>query len=342
MRLAHMCRLDNLVATLLLLFATGLSEAAQAPVTVEEIKVHSPAIEGNLEGNPADRKVFVILPPSYASTPRRRYPVLYFLHGFTDNATNFLKSTRLAEGAEAAMAAGAQELIIVVPDSDSRHGGGMYTNSPTVGNFEDFISRDLVAHIDANYRTIARRESRGLGGHSMGGYGTLRLGMRHPDVYSSIYAMSACCLSPRTITSEVGKAMEGLSMEQALRGEFLVRANFAVGAAWSPDPKKPPFFLEIGTKNGEIQPLVVAKWAANAPIAMVPQYAVNLKRLTAIAMDVGDDDFLFKDNVAMHEELERFGIRHDWTIYDGDHGNRIAQRYQDVVVPFFGRQLKGE
>lgn len=240
------------------------------------------------------------------------------------------------------MAAGAQELIIVVPDGDSRHGGGMYTNSPTVGNFEDFISRDLVAHIDANYRTIARRESRGLGGHSMGGYGTLRLGMRHPDVYSSIYAMSACCLSPRSITSEVGKAMEGLSMEQALSGEFLVRANFAVGAAWSPDPGKPPFFLEIGTENGEVQPLVVAKWAANAPVAMVPQYVANLKRLTAIAMDVGDDDFLFDDNVAMHEELERFGIKHDWTIYDGDHHNRIAQRYQDRVVPFFGRHLKGE
>ena len=327
----------------LLMLAAALAQPAQAQVTVEEIAVHSPAVEGNLEGNPAERKVFVILPPSYAASPERRYPVFYMLHGFTDMAERFIGWTRLADGTAAAIAAGAAELIVVVPDSFSRHGGGMYPNSPTVGGFEDFIARDLVAAIDSRYRTLARRESRGLAGHSMGGYGTLRIGMKHPDTFSAIYAMSACCLSPRTIDPEVGKRLEGLSTEEVLKSEdFMVRANFAAAAAWSPAPDRPPLFLEIGTNDGEVDPLVAAKWAANAPIAMVPQYVANLKRLKAIAMDVGDDDFLIRDNVGMHEELERFGVAHDWTLYDGDHGNRIADRFRDHVVPFFGRHLQGE
>lgn len=330
----------RLALAALLLLWPALPAAAQQKV--ERISFHSAALEGNLEGNSVERRVFVILPPSYSVSPQRRYPVLYFLHGFTDSAEKIMRWIRLAEGSSAAISKGSPELIVIVPDSESRHGGGMYSNSPTVGNFEDYIARDLVAHIDRRYRTIAKRESRGLAGHSMGGYGTLRIGMRHPDVFSSIYAMSACCLSPRTITPEAGKAIEGLSMEQVLKGDFMVKANYAAAAAWSPAPEKPPFFLDIGTREGVVQPLVVAKWAANAPIAMIPQYVANLKSLTAIAMDVGDDDFLLRDNVAMHEELLRYGVKHQYTLYDGDHGNRIAQRYQDLVVPFFGRHLKGQ
>ena len=72
------------------------------------------------------------------------------------------------------------EVILVMPDGFSKLRGGFYSNSPTVGNYQDFVGKDLVDWVDANYRTIATRAGRGLSGHSMGGYGTLRLGMTLP------------------------------------------------------------------------------------------------------------------------------------------------------------------
>ena len=73
----------------------------------------------------------------------------------------------------------------------------MYSSSVTTGDFERFVARDVVAYIDAHYRTIPERASRGLVGHSMGGYGATRIGMKHADVFGSLYIMSPCCLSPR-------------------------------------------------------------------------------------------------------------------------------------------------
>src|SRR5881392_635548 len=97
----------------------------------------------------------------------------------------------------ARVAQGANEMIVVVPDSKTLHNGSMYSSSVTTGDFERYISHDVVAYIDSHYRTIASRKSRGLVGHSMGGYGASRIGMKHPDVFGSLYIMSPCCLSPR-------------------------------------------------------------------------------------------------------------------------------------------------
>ena len=97
---------------------------------------------------------------------------------------------------EGAFAQGAEEMIVVLPDSKTVHNGSMYSSSVTTGDWEGFLTDDLVSYVDSHYRTLADRMSRGLAGHSMGGYGTLRLGMKHPEVFSSLYAMSSCCLIP--------------------------------------------------------------------------------------------------------------------------------------------------
>src|SRR4029450_4409839 len=96
-----------------------------------------------------------------------------------------------------AFAKGAHEMILVLPDSKTLHNGSMYSSSVTTGDFENYVARDVVSSIGTHYRTIATRESRGLVGHSMGGYGATRIGMKHADVFSSLYIMSPCCLSPR-------------------------------------------------------------------------------------------------------------------------------------------------
>jgi len=166
------------------------------PVTVERIKVHGSSLEGNLEGDAVDRDVFVFLPPSYAKEKSRRYPVVYALHGYSIGAEQWTHEIHVPQTIEGAFAEGAKEMIVVLPDSKTIHNGSMYSSSLTTGDFEEFVARDLVAYVDAHYRTIPNRTSRGLVGHSMGGYGATRIGMKHSDVFGSVYIMSPCCLSP--------------------------------------------------------------------------------------------------------------------------------------------------
>jgi enterochelin esterase-like enzyme len=178
----------------LLIVASALSAQVQTevppnvpgakPVTVERIKIHGYALEGNLERNAVDREVFVFLPPSYLKEKHRRYPVVYALHGYSIGAEQWTKEIHVPQTIEGAFALGAQEMIVVVPDSKTRHNGSMYSSSLTVGDFENFIARDVVAYIDRHYRTIPNRMSRGLVGHSMGGYGATRIGMKHSDCWS--------------------------------------------------------------------------------------------------------------------------------------------------------------
>lgn len=176
------------------------------PVTVERIKIHGTALEGNLERNAVDRDVLVFLPPSYAKAKARRYPVVYALHGYSIGAEQWSKEIRVPQTIEGAFAQGAQEMIVVLPDSKTVHNGSMYSSSPTTGDFENYIARDVVAYIDAHYRTIPKRTSRGLVGHSMGGYGATRIGMKHADVFGSVYIMSPCCLSPRQAGPPIQKS----------------------------------------------------------------------------------------------------------------------------------------
>ena len=165
------------------------------PVMVDHIKIHGAALEGNLEGDAVDRDVIVFLPPSYQKKKHRRYPVVYALHGYSIGAEQWTHEIHVPQTIEGAFAQGAKEMIVVLPDSKTVHNGSMYSSSVTTGDFEKFISHDVVAYIDAHYRTIANRESRGLVGHSMGGYGAARIGMKHSDVFGSLYIMSPCCLS---------------------------------------------------------------------------------------------------------------------------------------------------
>jgi enterochelin esterase-like enzyme len=232
-------------------------------------------------------------------------------------------------------------MIVVLPDSKTLHLGSMYSSSVTTGDFENYIARDVVAHIDRHYRTLARRESRGLAGHSMGGYGATRIGMKHADVFGALYIMSPCCLSVRQAPpAEVEKAVAEVKTPADLaKLHFMVRATLAAAAAWSPNPQKPPLYLDLPLLNGQQQPEVLGKWAANAPLAFVDQYVGELARYAAIAIDVGDQDGLRVDAAKLQSELQRFGIASDFEEYSGTHTSHVAYRIQDHVMPFFGKHL---
>ena len=317
--------------------------SARAAGTLERITVHAPSLEGNLEGDSADRDVFVYLPPSYGSSPEQRYPVVYALHGYSGTAEYWVQAISLPDSADAAIAAGADEMIIVSPDANTVHAGSMYSNSVTIGDWESFIAEDLVAYIDANYRTVATRDSRGLAGHSMGGYGTVRIGMKRPEVFSSLYILSPCCLGARGATGDTIATLESLTTVDEVRASgFLGLGTFAVAAAWSPNPNNPPFYVDLPTKDGEVQQDVLNRWAANAPLAMLDQYVPALKSYEAIAMDVGNMDPGLADIQRLHDRMTAFGVAHSYEIYEGDHGSRVGERWEKHVIPFFSEHLDAE
>jgi len=313
------------------------------PVTVERVKLHGTALEGNLEGNAVDRDTIVFLPPSYAQEKSRRYPVVYALHGYSIGAEQWSREIHVPQTIEGAFAQGAREMIVVLPDSKTVHNGSMYSSSVTTGDFERFVARDVVAYADAHYRTIPERASRGLVGHSMGGYGATRIAMKHADAFGSVYIMSPCCLSPRQAgppNPELEKSLEAVKApSDSASLPFFARAQLASASAWSPDPKSPPLYLELPTRAGEPRPDVLAKWAANAPLAFLDQYVGGLRRYRAIAIDVGDQDRLKADSGKLHEALDRYGIANSFEVYPGTHTSKVADRFQNHVMKFFDQSL---
>lgn len=324
-----------------LLAAGATAQAQQAEGTVERIRVHAPSLVGNLQGNSAERDVVVYLPPSYEAESERRYPVVYQLHGWLPSAEQWAGMIDLEAGSNRAIAAGsAREMIVVLPDALTVHEGSMYSDSVTTGDFEGFVAEDLVEYIDGNYRTLANRASRGLSGHSMGGYGTVRIAMKYPELYSSFYAMSSCCLSPRQADPGLMQAAAVQTLEDAESAGIGTQVALSLAAAWSPNPNAPPLYFDFPVdEDGEERPLILAKWAANAPLAMIDQYIGNLRRYEAIALDVGLQDGLIGDNRALDSVLSDYGIPHRFETYEGDHTNRVAERYEKRVLPFFSAEL---
>jgi S-formylglutathione hydrolase FrmB len=315
--------------------------------TVERITVHGKALEGNLEGDSPDREVTVYLPPSYAADQSRRFPVVYLLHGYGGREDTF--TARLANvqesGDRLAAAQGFSSVIVVTPSAYSLHKGSMYSNSPTTGDWERFIAEDLVAYMDGHYRTLPARMSRGLAGHSMGGYGALRIGMKRPDVFGALYIMSACCLTAnRNPRPDAMTAVEAIKTreqaEEAARAPgFGPSTTLASAAAWSPNPKNPPLFLDLPVKDGKVRPDIVAKWVANSPIEMLEQHVADLGKYYAIAIDIGTKDTLIASNRALHAAMTKLRIPHGFEEYDGDHTNKVRERIELNVLPFFSKNL---
>jgi hypothetical protein len=171
--------------------------------------------------------------------------------------------------------------------------------------------------------------------------------MKHSDVFGSLYIMSPCCLSPRGSGGGRGAPGGNAANDEALAAvktpadsaklPFGLRAQLASAAAWSPNPNNPPLYLDLPI--GPNQQSVLARWAANAPLAFIDQYLPALRRYRAIAIDVGDQDGLRVDAGKLHDVLDRYGIANTFEIYAGTHTSDVAVRFQEHVMPFFSRTL---
>ena len=268
--------------TAALVQATGQAPAATAPKpparanAVEHIKVHGKALEGNLEGDSPDRDVTIYLPPSYAADRTRRYPVVYLLHGYggRDDTFNGRLAT-LPDSEDRIVAAGtAREMIVVTPNAFTLHKGSMYSSSVTTGDWETYIARDLVASDQSLPDDCQSRLPRPGWPFD----GRLRRGADRdeaPDVFSELYL--AAPAPGRAVESQAradGACRSHHDAKQPgnrTQPGFGPSVNLASAAAWSLARTTRRSISICRVKNGAVQPDVVAKWAANAPLAMVAQ-----------------------------------------------------------------------
>lgn len=318
--------------------------------TIKTDEVHFASLEGNLVGDPPKRSVIVYMPPGYEKQKKMRYPVVYLLHGYGANVAGnkgwvreggtFVETiSRLITEKKIS------PMIIVMPDGGNRFGGSMYTNSVTTGSWEDYIVSELVAFIDKNYRTLAKAESRGIAGTSMGGYGALKIAMKHPDVFGAVYGNSSCCLvmaPPAVISESAGPAAKLTSFEEAEKAPVPVRISLAYAAAFSPNPSNPPFYVDrpITANGGDagLSTTVLGRWQANIPINMVDQFVTNLRRLH-IAFDIGTQDRLLESNRQFRDALKRNRIEHTYEEFEGGHTDKTRERVGTKILPFFSRVL---
>lgn len=335
-----------------------LPGALQSRLQVELI--HSPALEGNRLGDPATRHTVVCLPPEYdAQPPRsaRRFPVVYWLHGFTGTAYSGLSwrpwEPSLPEVWDRALKQTGTPAILVLVDGFTRYGGSQYLNSSYNGSYEDYTVGDVVRYVDTHFRTIAAPAGRAVAGKSSGGYGALVLGMRHPDVYGALASVSGDCYFELCYRPDFPKALaqiarsggvqeflDDFSATQKKSGDAIGALNsvFAMAMAYSPNPDSPHGFdLPFDKYSGELRPEVWARWEACDPITLAVQYADSLRQLKLVYFEAGlrDEYNLQYGARVLHRRLDALGVPHEHEEFDDGHGG-ISYRY-DVT---FARLLR--
>jgi len=338
-----------LVLTLNVVSATIAQSSASLPPIPEipgyyiQEKVPSPSLATNQLG-PADvQDVLVYLPPSYADSPGRHYPVIYLLHGYTGYHTYFTSAggpNLLAQAMlghdlgldvgtmeEKLVASGEMnEAILVMPNALNAYGGNLYGNSPLIGDYPAFIAEDLVSYIDSKYRTIADRRARGIAGHSMGGYGALTIAMRYPDVFGAVAAMSPGHIEEATARvykpEELGqpvvirKAEDLWALADPKQRE--INGKYAIAAAWTPNLKNPPYFVDLPTT-----PEVAEVWKKHKLLYLLPRHGWVLAGTPVLVTAGTGEAVLMKDwpeaCLNLVKALQTQGIEASYQGVDGDH-----------------------
>jgi S-formylglutathione hydrolase FrmB len=277
---------------------------------LETATFSSQALRGNPLADPVERRLLLYLPPGYDQGGR--FPVVYFLHGFSGSVhswTNFTAFTpNVPERLDALVASGAiPEVIAAFVDGWTALGGTQWTNSPSVGAYRDYVARDAVAFVDARLRTVPLAEARAVVGKSSGGYGALVMGRHHPDVFGHVAshagdaAFEYCYLGdfPRAAAALQGtnpeawlRDMRRRAREKKLRGEDHPVLNvLAMSAHYSPRPGAPlGLELPFEPATARIRPEVWSRWLEHDPVRFVPASLDAFRRLRSIYVDCGARD----------------------------------------------------
>jgi S-formylglutathione hydrolase len=346
--------------------------------------IPAPSLANSLFDTPTEQPVVVYLPPSY-NTSKARYPVIYFLPGFTTDVSEMIDGTFQGLNIQTAMdnliAAGSiREMIFVVANGRNFLGGSFYVNSPVTGNWEDFIVKDVVHFVDKNYRTMANVASRGIAGSSMGGFGAINLGMRHPDVFSAIYSLSpglfdedgltnqGMFVSEDIITRYLKKqktfdALPEFKAKEAFKAfitelydarsvtQYFWAFSYAYGAAFSPDPEKGVPYIDYPyTQSGEglrLDHEILKNYIRGfgRQTEKVRAYRENFLKLKSLTIDIGVNDhyqWIVQGSRYFAQLLQRANIPHEFVEHDGGHEDRLRERVENFLLPFFSEHLETE
>ncbi len=299
------------------------------------------------------RNVTVYLPPGYAQVDRR-FPVLYYLqHFFEDHREPFAShgAKQLLDAAIRAHVIG--DVIVVAADFSTPAGSSWYVNSPVTGNWEDFLVRELVPHVDATYRTLASRNARGVVGDGVGGYGAIRLGMRHPELFGAVYGMHPVGTGPSIQPSHSRPDFDLLARARSLEDlgdDGYSRIFTSIYQAFSPNPGRPPLYFDPPARRVDgrlaVDSAVTARFHQGFSLTeLLPAYADNLKSLRGFKFDWGRQDML-ADHVygaqALSHRLAEFGVPHEAEEHGGGFRDRHwgeQGRFYTDVLPFFAHHL---
>jgi S-formylglutathione hydrolase len=339
----------------LLLTTTGVCQGSSPTVgVIERVVISAPSLAGNALGDSTSQKALVYLPPGYKEHPSHRYPVLYLLHGFSLGAVleDWGEVTSGAMDHFVSMDA-SRAFIVVIPNGANKVFGSFYLNSPASGNWERYITEDVIHYVDENYRTIPNRRSRGIVGHSMGGFAALRFAMLHSDLFNTVYAMSPCCLDFQDdFTSSNPEWLKVVKLktvvdirEAAANKQFWTTAFAAFAIAASPNPKISlsadlPYRMQDETLVSN--PDVIERWRAAMPLNLINGHEYQLKSLAGLAIDFGyEDDFTHIPDTSIQFGRALLLLRVPVFIegYHGDHNDQIPARVSSRVIPFIADHL---
>jgi len=310
-----------------------------SPSEIRTEVFRSEVLQGNALGDPAQRLVYVYLPPTYAAGSDR-YPVVFLLAGFTGTGASFLKyeawEDDIRERMDRLVNAGrARPMILILPDAMTRFGGSQYIDSTATGRYQDYLL-ELVDWADHTFRSMPRREARAIAGKSSGGFGALRMAMEHPEAFGLVADHSGdkyfeYCYLPelprfhraveaqKNLDELLRDPRRALPHDQAFRD---VMELAALSACYSPDPAQPfGFDFPIDLETGALRPDVWQRWREHDPLVRLEHSVEALRSLRLLYLDSGRQDEFYL-NVGMrlfHRELEAHGIPHEVQEHEGGH-----------------------
>jgi hypothetical protein len=330
---------------------SSFGETAKSQVVDRELT--SKNFAGNRVGVSPVRKMMIYLPTGYDGSTKR-YPVIYFLPTpFESYRVPFDKKNAQGLFDRAIAAEVIDKFILVCVDMTTPLGSSWYVNSPVTGNWEDFMIQELVPYIDANLRTLPNRNSRGIAGDFMGGYGAVRFGMKYPDVFGSVYALHPVGTGSGLKIMDSLPDWDLLANAKSLddvKKDGASQIFTTIFQAHLPNVDKPPLFIDLSARRVDGQLVIDSKLMERLRNnffleSMIPQYADNLKSLRGLKIDWSRSD-LNQDHVysnqALTHKLNEFGIVHEAEEYNGAWGEpnwgEDGRIYTDVL-PFFRRHL---
>lgn len=287
-----------------------------------------------------DRSIGIYLPEGYDPAGEVRYPVVYFLHGALNGYSGYWTNFQMKNSLDNLIGSGQIEPVIVVtPDGlIGPYAGSYWTNSELYGAFEDFVLQDVVTYMDSNYRTLPTRVFRSIQGLSMGGYGAMKIGLKHPEVFRALASHSG----PNELLVDLEHRRPLMLAEYESGPPYTFHPDsgtfslllFTQSGAYSPNMENPPWFVNLPLDEwGEIIPSVMDRWQLNNPAHLASQLPAppwDPESDLDIFFDCGtlDQNQLYPGNYALAESLNALGIDHTFQSFVGGHCDLFTLRFR--------------